>query len=482
MNLQLTMMKDLSPFMKIFINEPTLPDAKKAAQVHALASGAYQALDAAHKKEFDHITNYLWMAATQDRKAFQSKQLKNPVNANKWFEDDRPDSAYNAKELELGVKHEYKEHIPNIAFALKLTKDHLDLIPNYYTLQEIAEKKLKAQKTNPKNTGEPRTIDYSKFNPPRLYLPKKSKKNPIKKIVNVSTVKKLEKMAGIPKDPLIIQSVTIPKTWGLTRAKKFLKHLNLKYSKVDTKPNVYRFRQHPPSQFKDYFSKTVMDDNDGKVVLTLGKLKKHFAGKYNFITKKSYETLVFPTIQYLKGKKNPILLNIAKKVRAAADKYITKKEIEKGKKDLDKELSKVEPKVEQKTNPKKKNPTGKKPNLLIVDDNGICVITNEAIASAFNFEIKTAYNGLEAIKLLPWADCVCTDGDFPYNRDFYDALIKRNIPYVVNTGNTSFIDDMSKKLNTTLKPLAVVIKGQDLKAPMQKLYEKTLKTPTTSPH
>jgi hypothetical protein len=79
---------------------------------------------------------------------------------------------------------------------------------------------------------------------------------------------------------------------------------------------------------------------------------------------------------------------------------------------------------------------------------------------------------LEAIKLLPWADAVCTDGDFPYNHDFYDALIKHNIPYIINTGNKNFTAEMNKKLNTTLKPLAVILKGQDLKTSMQKLYEK----------
>lgn len=54
----------------------------------------------------------------------------------------------------------------------------------------------------------------------------------------------------------MIQSVLFDtKKWNVTKAKAWLKHHNLKYNKVDKKPNHLRFRQVAPDKRYKYFTK-----------------------------------------------------------------------------------------------------------------------------------------------------------------------------------------------------------------------------------
>lgn len=351
---EIMLIKDLEPFLKIFVTAPSRPQAKETAKVHAQSAGMYDKLDEKQKIEFDRLCNYLWMAAKQNREDTQKKVLQNPTNLRKWIWDTRPDAKYNHKELLTGMAHEYDEHIPIMPIAKKIAKDHLDEIPNYYTLLADMENKAKI-KSNPENKidserkyieslrlkektekKEPPTLDYSTFNPPRLYQQKPPAvfaKNPSEKLVKgtkdlniyeteleypmgfasnkeVKSIRRIDKLrapeqkeAGFhvdrdKKNPTmskqhvrkinvawkkarVIQSVTFSNYTTPATAKKWLKKHGLKYGDMDTKTNTIRFRQHDPKLFEKFSSKKLGGDKYDYVILTLGTLKKQFKGHYN---------------------------------------------------------------------------------------------------------------------------------------------------------------------------------------------------------
>jgi hypothetical protein len=330
MTASIEMIKDLKPFMKIFINEPSLRHAKDAAQVHALAAGAHEPFDPACRKEFDKLINYMWMAATKERKAHQAattKQVKNPIAFKKWLWDTRPDSKYDPQELAMGTEIEMKEHgLPKV-IAKKLAKDHLDDIPNYYTILI----KMK--------------IEIEPF---------------------------LNKMAN---------------------------------------PIVRSFRQFPRGD----------------------SLTSSVTGRSKNVIKKNPELAKFPI--YL-----PVVKEKPKE--EPKERVINYAEFN------DPRLYKQRPVQQTMANPSKKhkNPTPptapaspkNKPVILIVEDNGIQAEINSLNAQKYGFEPIIAYNGLEGITHLPEANVVCTDGDFPYNEEFYAALKKSGKPFIIVSGNDSF--------------------------------------------
>lgn len=281
MNMDIALIENLQPFMDLFIKEPNVNTAKRAALVHAQAAGIYNKLDAAGKKEFEQFCSYLWMMAAKPRAEYQKHQLQNPIALKKWFWDTRPDNKYDPKELAMGTAIEAKEHGVPAIIAKKIAKDHLDEIPNYYTLLNMVEHSVDPRRKNPssatdtkymkpfvekpKKEKEPeRTINYAEFNPPKLY------------------------------------------------------------------------KQNHNNQSKS-------NPNAGSV----------------------------------------------------------------------------------------------KPKLLIVEDNKIQAQMNEVLAED-DFECKIAYNGTEGIANLAWADAVCTDGDFPFNQEFYAALKASGKPFIINSGNLDF--------------------------------------------
>lgn len=51
-----------------------------------------------------------------------------------------------------------------------------------------------------------------------------------------------------------VQTVLVPRSWGLRKAKSWLLAAGYKYKKVDVAANYYRFRQVPP-RFRRYITR-----------------------------------------------------------------------------------------------------------------------------------------------------------------------------------------------------------------------------------
>jgi CheY-like chemotaxis protein len=368
MGMEIALIKDLNPFMKIFINEPTLDAAKQTAMVHAKAAGQADQFSAENKAKFDQFINYMWMAAAKDRAAHQAttvKQAQNPIAFKKWLWDTRPDSKYNAKELAMGTEIEMKEHgIPKI-LAKKIAKDHLDDIENYYTVlisiklekqpnikanprrlkknPETREKYLPpVKKEKPKDEKE-RVINYADFNPPRLYKQNyQQAKNP----------------------SLAFEKLVMPE----------------------------------PLE-DNYAAKKIRDKIIGTRIWNGGYLGNDAERAYS---------------KSLRNKEN---------LQAAIDEYNANP-----------------PRMKH-----RQNALGKprcfsmntKPKLLVIDDNNINVELNTSFAEKLGFETRAAFQGMEAIALLPWADAVCTDGDYPFRDEFYAALFTSKKPFIINSGNAA---------------------------------------------
>lgn len=90
----------------------------------------------------------------------------------------------------------------------------------------------------------------------------------------VQTKQKKKMMLELKKRKSITQSVVFPKNkFSKTKAVDWLKAHDLKFSKVDVKPNTLRFRQHPPSvcQKEHFFAKKI---KQGDITLVMCRPKR----------------------------------------------------------------------------------------------------------------------------------------------------------------------------------------------------------------
>jgi CheY-like chemotaxis protein len=113
------------------------------------------------------------------------------------------------------------------------------------------------------------------------------------------------------------------------------------------------------------------------------------------------------------------------------------------------------------------------PKILVVEDS---LITSEVVLQVIGsrFEVVQAYNGEQGIAQLGLVDCVCVDGRFPGNVEFYAELAKSGKPFIIYSGDTAtqgvgelaFVakpttDVLSKKLDSLL---ALVWERQNIRA------------------
>ena len=78
-----------------------------------------------------------------------------------------------------------------------------------------------------------------------------------------------------------------------------------------------------------------------------------------------------------------------------------------------------------------------KPKLFIVEDNSVIAELLDVVCESFSTRV-IAYTGKQAINILPWADCICTDGEFPSNGEFYKELIKSKKPFIIYSADEKY--------------------------------------------
>lgn len=305
MNPKLMNMNKIGEFLDIFITSRNRREAMERAHVHAKAAGLWDTYSKAEKEEFTFFCYYLWMAAGLKRKAYLKK--RNPMLLLPDGEDGRPDDAYHPGELKLGLQVEM-EHTGDIRIARKISKDHLDEIKNYYSLLILMEKihhdvtgqffgdyfdamgnklqvaYLRAERLDEKDplrtSVEAMSKIYKSFKNELMTADKK-----MRPLVRANPfpagpfIKKVQKALTETPKTLIIQSVTMPiVSFTKQRAKAWLKKHGLKVGEFEKSRTTWRFRQHPPALFKNYFSKRYEWDG---VIVTIGLLKRRSKGTYH---------------------------------------------------------------------------------------------------------------------------------------------------------------------------------------------------------
>lgn len=86
--------------------------------------------------------------------------------------------------------------------------------------------------------------------------------------------------------------------------------------------------------------------------------------------------------------------------------------------------------------------------VLIVEDNeDLVLLLTDVIESSFDVELRHAVCLNDAISLLPWADLVISDFDFPTLGflGLFPELIKANIPYILQSANPDNLRMYSEK-------------------------------------
>jgi hypothetical protein len=286
-------MNKIGAFLDIFITSKNRREALERAHVHAEAAGLWATMSPEEQEEFTFFCYYLWMIAADKRKEQQKRQ--NPLKLHFSGEDERPDSKYHPGELTLGIQVEM-EHTDDLSIAKKIAKDHLDEIPNYYSLLVLMEKihhdrtgqffgdyfdamgnKLQVLVMQVQRAKCGDGVDGALEKVIDIYKKFKQDVLPAEKEMRSTMVQNPLK----DHNPLVIQSVVIPREWGVKKSRAWLKAHGLKNSDMDAKENTLRFRQHSPGLFKSYFSKKFSNG----VVLVLGVLKKKTKGTYTVVSR-----------------------------------------------------------------------------------------------------------------------------------------------------------------------------------------------------